>query len=174
MKRDQAIESIFKTLPRQDITVSTTGLISREIFEKYHSSRNIYIPGSMGISSTVGLGLALTMPESRIEIIDGDEVWNEDRAWRTLPSAAGWKTRSMDSMWVIPVMRLTHPRPDLPPYPHPYQFLHFLQDKPPSRGREIPIEGRRPLRGRCRGGILRRGGLRGGQRWRYRGRWSRA
>lgn len=72
MKRQIAIKIIMTAINFSDIIVSTTGLISREIFEKFDSDRNIYVPGSMGLASSIGLGLAISCPKKRIIIIDGD------------------------------------------------------------------------------------------------------
>jgi len=72
MKRRDAIETIFSTINDSDITVSTTGLISREVFSRFDSSRNIYVPGSMGLVSSIGLSLALCNSRKKIFVIDGD------------------------------------------------------------------------------------------------------
>jgi len=72
MKRQEAINTIMETISSQDVVISTTGLISREIFEKFDSERNIYVPGSMGLASSIGLGLAMVQPTMRIVVIDGD------------------------------------------------------------------------------------------------------
>lgn len=72
MNRQEAIEVIMTTINSQDAVVSTTGLISREIFEKFDSERNIYVPGSMGLVSSIGLGLAMACPTKEVVVIDGD------------------------------------------------------------------------------------------------------
>ena len=72
MNRQEAIKIIMTTIDPRDAIVSTTGLISREIFEKFNSERNIYVPGSMGLASSIGLGLAMTRPATRVVVIDGD------------------------------------------------------------------------------------------------------
>ena len=72
MKRKDAIEVIMATINPQDAVISTTGLISREIFEKFDSERNIYVPGSMGLASSIGLGIAISCPNKRVVVIDGD------------------------------------------------------------------------------------------------------
>jgi sulfopyruvate decarboxylase subunit beta len=72
MKRIDALQSIFDSITQSDVTVSTTGLISREIFSKYDSARNIYVPGSMGLVSSIGLAIALCNQERRVIVIDGD------------------------------------------------------------------------------------------------------
>lgn len=72
MKRKEAIKTIFDTIGSSDITVSTTGLISREVYSKFDSSRNIYVPGSMGLVSSIGLAISICHKEKRVFIIDGD------------------------------------------------------------------------------------------------------
>jgi len=72
MKRREAIKTIFAAISRFDITVSTTGLISREVYTEFDSDRNFYVPGSMGLASSIGLSLALCNPSKRIVVIDGD------------------------------------------------------------------------------------------------------
>lgn len=72
MNRQEAIETTMTTIDSQDVVVSTTGLISREIFEKFDSKRNIYVPGSMGLTSSIGLGLAVSCPNKKVIVIDGD------------------------------------------------------------------------------------------------------
>lgn len=72
MKRKEAIETIMKTIGSRDLVISTTGLISREIFERFDSKRNLYVPGSMGLVSSIGLGLAISCSTIRVIVIDGD------------------------------------------------------------------------------------------------------
>ena len=72
MNREEAIEAVMTTIDRQDTVVSTTGLISREIFERFDSEGNLYVPGSMGLASSIGLGLAIVRPNRRVVVIDGD------------------------------------------------------------------------------------------------------
>jgi len=72
MKRDKAIETIITTVSPSAIVVSTTGLISREIFERYDSERNVYVPGSMGLASSIGLGIAVSRQDRQVVVVDGD------------------------------------------------------------------------------------------------------
>lgn len=72
MKRKEAVETIMSMINPWDAVISTTGLISREIFEKFDSERNIYVPGSMGLASSIGLGLAISSPNKRVVVVDGD------------------------------------------------------------------------------------------------------
>jgi thiamine pyrophosphate-dependent acetolactate synthase large subunit-like protein len=72
MKRQEAIEVIVAAINPHDAVISTTGLISREMFERFDSARNIYVPGSMGLASSMGLGLAIACPNNRVVVVDGD------------------------------------------------------------------------------------------------------
>lgn len=72
MNRGRALELIFGAISMNDAVVSTTGLISREIYERFDSERNIYVPGSMGLVSSIGLALAMCAPDRRVVVVDGD------------------------------------------------------------------------------------------------------
>ncbi len=71
MKRHKAIEAILKYLYNTDIALFTAGMISREAFLAGDRKNNFYILGSMGLVSSIGLGIALNT-KKRVVIIDGD------------------------------------------------------------------------------------------------------
>lgn len=77
LNREEAIELIMDNLDENDIVISTTGLISREVYE-YRENRekdhfkSFYNIGSMGCASSIGLSIALQRPNKRILIFDGD------------------------------------------------------------------------------------------------------
>lgn len=70
--RREAIEHILKYINDESIIVSTTGMISREIFSTKDRPSNFYMIGSMGLLSSLGLGLALLNNDKHIYIIEGD------------------------------------------------------------------------------------------------------
>lgn len=72
MNRKEALNIIMKTISNKDAIISSTGLISREIFEYYDSEQIFYMPGSMGLASSIGLGIAINKPNKKIFVIDGD------------------------------------------------------------------------------------------------------
>lgn len=72
MKRHEAIKTICGFLKKEDIVISPTGNISRELCILKDSPRNFYMMGSMGLTSSIGLGLALCFPQRRIIIMEGD------------------------------------------------------------------------------------------------------
>lgn len=72
MKRHEAIEVIVQSLTGSELIVSSTGMISRELFTIKDSPQNFYMLGSMGLASSIGLGLALCLPDKRVVVIEGD------------------------------------------------------------------------------------------------------
>ena len=72
MRRYSTLEVVVQSLAPSDLIVSSTGMISRELFTIADSERNFYMMGSMGLASSISLGLALSLPERRIVVVDGD------------------------------------------------------------------------------------------------------
>ena len=72
MKRYEAIEVIIQHLKGDELIVSSTGMISRELFTINDTLRNFYMIGSMGLASSIGLGLALSLPDRKVIVLDGD------------------------------------------------------------------------------------------------------
>lgn len=75
--REKALETILKELPKDSIYVSTTGKISRELYEQsdilYGSHENIFMTvGGMGHASMIALGVAKQKENQKIYCIDGD------------------------------------------------------------------------------------------------------
>ena len=70
--RYQVIRKIISRIPKEDVLITTTGMISREAFDIHDRPNNFYMLGSMGLLSSFGLGLALSFPDKRIWIIEGD------------------------------------------------------------------------------------------------------
>lgn len=77
MSREEAIQTVASELGEKDCIVSTTGMISRELFEYRESKgqgheRDFLTVGSMGHASQIALGIALAQPERRVWCFDGD------------------------------------------------------------------------------------------------------
>ncbi|QBD85198.1 phosphonopyruvate decarboxylase [Clostridium tetani] len=75
--REDAIKEILKQIEATDMIVSTTGKISREVYEESDiilggHKQNFLTVGSMGHSSMIALGLAKEHGNQRIYCIDGD------------------------------------------------------------------------------------------------------
>ena len=72
IERYKAIEKILEHVGDSDLVLSTTGMISREVFMTDDRPGNFYMIGSMGLLSSFGLGLALLTPEQRVFVLEGD------------------------------------------------------------------------------------------------------
>ena len=71
MIRKEAIE-IISTYTKNNPIVSANGFISRDLFEIQEKESNFYMIGSMGLASSIGLGIALKNPKKTIFVFDGD------------------------------------------------------------------------------------------------------
>lgn len=75
--REEALTAITECFKKNVVFVSTTGKTSRELFEiRQHTNtshqHDFLTVGSMGCSSMIALGLALTQPNKKIVALDGD------------------------------------------------------------------------------------------------------
>ena len=77
MSREEAIQTVAAALGEKDCIVSTTGMISRELFE-YRAAMNqghecdFLTVGSMGHASQIALGIAMAKPDRKVWCFDGD------------------------------------------------------------------------------------------------------
>ena len=71
MDREEAIEVICSCIT-DEVIVSANGFISRDLFSTLDKNTNFYMIGSMGLASSIGLGIALKKPKKRIFVFDGD------------------------------------------------------------------------------------------------------
>ena len=71
MARYEAIYEIMEYID-DELVVCNIGFPSRELYEINDRSRNFYMIGSMGLASSIGLGLAMAKPNEDIVVIDGD------------------------------------------------------------------------------------------------------
>ena len=77
MTREQAIEAVVAALGETDAIVSTTGKISRELYEyrdragQGHQQEFLTV-GSMGHASQIAMGIALARPDRQVFCLDGD------------------------------------------------------------------------------------------------------
>ena len=77
MSREEAIQTVAAALGEKDAIVSTTGMISRELFE-YRAAlnqgheRDFLTVGSMGHASQIALGIAMAKHDRKVWCFDGD------------------------------------------------------------------------------------------------------
>lgn len=77
LPREQAIEGVLRALPKDAVVVSTTGMISREVYETrerlvQNHSRDFLTVGSMGHASMIAMGIAKAQPSRQVFCLDGD------------------------------------------------------------------------------------------------------
>lgn len=77
MSREEAIQIVANSLDENTVIVSTTGMISRELFEYRANSnqtheKDFLTVGSMGHASQIALGIALEKSNHKIYCFDGD------------------------------------------------------------------------------------------------------
>ena len=71
MIRKEAVKLIAQEIGNQPI-ISANGFMSRDLYETNEKENNFYMIGSMGLASSIGLGVALSNPGKKIHIFDGD------------------------------------------------------------------------------------------------------
>jgi phosphonopyruvate decarboxylase len=77
LTREQAINIIADNLGQNCVFISTTGMTSRELYERRENSdeshdKDLYVVGSMGHASSIAMGVAIGSRKSKIICIDGD------------------------------------------------------------------------------------------------------
>ncbi|MGE0826884.1 MAG: thiamine pyrophosphate-dependent enzyme [Candidatus Binatia bacterium] len=71
MKLAAALALIIPHL-RDEVVVHANGFISRESFNINDRQGNFYMIGSMGLASSIALGVALNRPQQKVVVFDGD------------------------------------------------------------------------------------------------------
>jgi len=71
MIRKEAVKIIAKNVGK-NLIISANGFMSRDVFELNEKESNFYMIGSMGLASSIGLGVALKNPKKRVYVFDGD------------------------------------------------------------------------------------------------------
>ena len=71
MIRKEAVKIIANHIGKNPI-ISANGFMSRDLFEVNDKESNFYMIGSMGLASSIGLGIALKNPKKKVFIFDGD------------------------------------------------------------------------------------------------------
>lgn len=71
MLRSDALQTIYPEL-EQGIVVTIMGAVAVELFTLGHRHNFFYLEHAMGLASSMGLGIALSMPQHKVFVIDGD------------------------------------------------------------------------------------------------------
>lgn len=71
-RRDVLAALLELTADERTVLIATTGFTGRELYALEDRPNHLYMVGSMGCASSLGLGLALARPDLRVVVIDGD------------------------------------------------------------------------------------------------------
>jgi sulfopyruvate decarboxylase subunit beta len=71
MLRAEALEAIYPDL-KDHIVVTIMGAVAAELYTIGHRPNFFYLEHAMGLASSMGLGIALAMPDQQVIVIDGD------------------------------------------------------------------------------------------------------
>lgn len=70
-KRIDILRAVVTSCSKDTILVATTGRTGRELYSIEDAVRNFYVVGSMGLASSIGLGLSIST-RKKIIVLDGD------------------------------------------------------------------------------------------------------
>jgi phosphonopyruvate decarboxylase len=70
--RDEVLRRVQAAAGPTDAVIATTGYTGRALYALDDRPSQLYVVGSMGCASSVGLGLALAQPHRRVFVLDGD------------------------------------------------------------------------------------------------------
>ena len=71
MLRIDALKAIYPDLENR-IVVTIMGAVAAELYSLGHRPNFFYLEHAMGLASSMGLGIALSMPEHQVIVLDGD------------------------------------------------------------------------------------------------------
>ncbi|HLJ32766.1 MAG TPA: thiamine pyrophosphate-binding protein, partial [Ktedonobacteraceae bacterium] len=70
MLRSDALQAIYPDL-KENIVVTIMGAVAAELYMLGHRHSFFYLEHAMGMASSMGLGIALALPEHKVIVIDG-------------------------------------------------------------------------------------------------------
>ena len=71
MLRSDALQAIYPELEAR-IVVTIMGAVAVELYSLGHRANFFYLEHAMGLASSMGLGIALSMPAQQVIVLDGD------------------------------------------------------------------------------------------------------
>jgi len=71
MERAECLQMIYPEL-EDKLVVTIMGACAQELYDLGHRENFFYLQHAMGLASSIGLGLALHLPEERVVVLDGD------------------------------------------------------------------------------------------------------
>ena len=71
MKRAECLQMLYPELETK-LVVTIMGACAQELYDLGHRDNFFYLQHAMGLASSIGLGLATHLPQSRVVVLDGD------------------------------------------------------------------------------------------------------
>ena len=71
MQRSRCLEAIYSELAGK-LVVTNMGACAQELYNLGHCDNFFYLQHAMGLASSIGLGLATSLPQMRVVVLDGD------------------------------------------------------------------------------------------------------
>jgi sulfopyruvate decarboxylase subunit beta len=71
MLRADALQAIYPDLEHR-IVVTIMGAVAAELYALGHRPTFFYLEHAMGLASSMGLGIALSLPQHKVVVLDGD------------------------------------------------------------------------------------------------------
>lgn len=71
MKRADCIEALYPELEDR-LVVTIMGAAAQELYDLGHRENFFYLEHAMGLAPSIGLGLAMNLPDEKVVVLDGD------------------------------------------------------------------------------------------------------
>jgi sulfopyruvate decarboxylase subunit beta len=71
MKRADCIKALYPELHNR-LVVTIMGACAQELYDLGHCDNFFYLEHAMGLASSIGLGLAMNLPDEKVVVLDGD------------------------------------------------------------------------------------------------------
>ncbi len=71
MKRAECLKALYPELTDR-LVVTIMGACAQELYDLGHRENFFYLEHAMGLASSIGLGLALNLPDASVLVMDGD------------------------------------------------------------------------------------------------------
>ena len=71
MKRADCIKALYAEF-EECLVVTIMGACAQELYDLGHRENFFYLQHAMGLASSIGLGLAMNLPNQRVVVLDGD------------------------------------------------------------------------------------------------------
>jgi thiamine pyrophosphate-dependent acetolactate synthase large subunit-like protein len=72
VRRADAVGRVADRIHQGALTIACNGMIGRELYTHRDLASQFYMIGSMGLASSIALGLAITQPSRTVVVLDGD------------------------------------------------------------------------------------------------------